>query len=447
MNINPLLFRLTFILILTFWGLTNQAQQSDQANAKRMQWFEDARLGIFIHWGIYAVDGIDESWSFFNHYLSHEDYMKQLNGFTAAKYNAAEWADVIKRSGAKYAVLTSKHHDGIALWDTGCNDLSVVKKTPAARDLVDPFVKELRKKGIKTGLYYSLLDWSHPDYPNFTRTEKRYETDSVRWNRFVDFNFCQLEELSRRFKPDLFWFDGDWEQPAEKWRARELSQQLRSWNKDVILNSRIQGYGDYATPEQGLPVTKPAERYWELCMTMNDSWGYQHNDLNYKTPNQIINIFVETISKGGNLLLDIGPKADGTIPPQQVEILSELGRWTNKHKEAIYGTRAGIVPGHVHAPTALNRDGDILYLYLPYKPIGPVAIKGLRNKINRIWVVGNGTKLNWDIKMKQYWSAVPGIVYIDVPESTLDKEVTVIAVLLDGKVDLYRESGQVIESN
>lgn len=435
------------LITLLFLYSVSFAGESEEEKQKRMQWFEDAKLGIFIHWGIYAVNGIDESWSFHNQYISHEDYMKQLAGFTAANYNADTWAKLFRESGAQYAVLTAKHHDGVSLWDTRCNDLNTVKKTPAGKDLVEPFVKALRKNGLKTGLYYSLLDWSHPDYPNFTRTEKRYTNDSIRWNRFIDFNFCQLEELSLKFKPDLFWFDGDWEASAEAWRAKELSGQLRTWNKDVILNSRIQGYGDYATPEQGLPVTRPAERYWELCMTMNDSWGYQHNDNNYKSPNQVINIFVETISKGGNLLLDIGPKADGSIPEEQVNILKELGRWTNKHKEAIYGTRAGIPADHFHGPTALNQKGDILYLYLPYKPIGTVVLKGIKNKINRIWVVGNGTKLSWDIKMKQYWSSVPGLVYIDVPDVTLDKDVTVIAVLLDGKIDLYRETGQVIISN
>ena len=422
-------------------------QKVDPDKEKRMQWFEDAKLGIFIHWGIYSVNGIDESWSFFNDYISYDDYMKQLDGFTAKNYDPAAWAKLISESGAKYSVLTTKHHDGVALWDTHCGDLSVVKKTPAGKDLVTPFVKELRKNDLKVGLYYSLLDWSHPDYPNKTREIKRYENDSVKWNRFVDFNFCQLEELSKQFKPDLYWFDGDWEQSAEKWKAKELSGKLRDWNKNVILNSRIQGYGDYSTPEQGLPVTRPASRYWELCMTMNDSWGYQHNDHNYKTPNQVIRILVDCINKGGNLLLDIGPKADGTIPEEQVNILKELGRWTNKHAEAIYGTRAGIPYEHYYGPTATNKDGNILYLYVPHKPNGSLVLKGIKNKINRMWVVGNGTKLNWDVKMKQYWSAVPGIVYIDVPEKVLDPQVTVIAVLLDGKVDLYRESGQVIESN
>ena len=437
----------TLLSILIFL-ITNQLFSQELTHEeKRMQWFEDAKLGIFIHWGIYAVNGIDESWSFYNGYISHDDYMKQLKGFNATNYNPSEWAQLIKESGAKYAVLTTKHHDGVALWDTKCGNLDVVEKSPAGKDLVQPFVKELRKNDVKVGLYYSLLDWSHPDYPNKTRIEKRYETDSVKWRRFVDFNFCQLAELADKFNPDLYWFDGDWEQSAENWKAKELSEMLRSQNKNVILNSRIQGYGDYATPEQGLPITRPDSRYWELCMTMNDSWGFQHNDKNYKTPNQVINILVDCINKGGNLLLDVGPKADGTIPEEQVNILKELGRWTNKHSEAIYGTRAGIPSDHFYGPTALNNTGDILYLYLPYKPNGQIMLKGIKNKINRIWVVGNGTKLNWDIKMKQYWSAVPGIVYIDVPEKVLDEQVTVIAVLLDGKVDLYREKGQVIESN
>lgn len=437
----------TLFTILIILCTTPLFSQKPADTEKQMQWFEDAKLGIFIHWGIYAVNGIDESWSFYNGYISHENYMSQLTDFTAKNYKPDEWAKLIKSSGARYAVLTTKHHDGVALWDTKCGDLDVVEKSPAGKDLVKPFVSELRKNDVKVGLYYSLLDWSHPDYPNKTRTEKRYETDSVKWNRFVGFNFCQLGELSQQFNPDLYWFDGDWEQSAENWKARELSEMLRNQNRNVILNSRIQGYGDYATPEQGLPVTRPDNRYWELCMTMNDSWGYQHNDKNYKTPNQVINILVDCIGKGGNLLLDIGPKADGSIPDEQVNVLKELGRWTGKHAEAIYGTRAGIPAGHFYGPTALSKSGDILYLYLPYKPIGQIMLKGIKNKINRIYVVGNGTKLNWNIKMKQYWSAVPGIIYIDVPEKVLDEQMTVIAVLLDGKVDLYREKGQVLESN
>ncbi|MCD4723952.1 MAG: alpha-L-fucosidase, partial [Bacteroidales bacterium] len=186
------------------------------------------------------------------------------------------------------------------------------------------------------------------------------------------------------------------------------------------------------------PITRPKDEYWELCMTMNDSWGFQHNDLNYKTPNQIIRIFVDCISMGGNLLLDIGPKADGTIAEEQVNILKELGRWTNKHSDAIYGTKAGIPHEYFYGLTALSADKKTLYLFVDGKPNGPLMVKGLKNKVNRIWVVGNGTKLSYDIKMKAYWSAKPGILYIDIPDEVLDSEVTVISILLDGEIDLHK---------
>jgi alpha-L-fucosidase len=338
--------------------------------------------------------------------------------------------------------MTTKHHDGVALWDTKQNDLSVVKKTPAARDLVTPFCNAVRENGMKVGLYFSHLDWSHPDYPHFTRTEKRYEKDQVRWERFVKFQRAQIEEISTTFRPDLLWFDGDWDYSAEEWRAKETREMISRWLPQVIVNSRINGYGDYSTPEQGVPISRPNSRWWELCMTMNDSWGYQGNDTNYKTPNQIIRIFVDCISMGGNLLLDIGPKEDGTIPPEQVAILRELGRWTGKHKEAIYGTVAGIPKDYFYGPTALSKDRSILYLYLLDRPVGPVLVKGLKNKVNSVWVVGNGTKLNTKIMMKAWWSQIPGLVYIDVPSTVLDPQVTVLGVRLDGPVDLYRESGK-----
>lgn len=441
--------RSTLVIILALLSSLLNAQHTENAEQKavRMQWFKDAKLGIFIHWGIYGVNGIDESWSFFNGYISHADYMKQLDGFTAKNYDPTKWAELIAESGARYTVLTSKHHDGVALWDTQQDHYNVVDHTPAGKDLVGPFARAIRKKGLKLGLYYSLLDWSHPDYPNFTRQTKRYTKDAVRWAQFTEFNFEQIKEISAKYKPDLYWFDGDWEQSASAWKAPEIREVLFKDNPQTIINSRLQGHGDYATPEQGLPVSKPPQTYWELCMTMNDSWGYQSNDHNYKTPNQIIRIFVDCISMGGNLLLDIGPDADGKIPDEQVGILKELGRWTHKHAEAIYGSEAGISKDHFYGPTALSKDRSILYLFLDNKPNGPISIKGLKNKINRIWVVGNGTKLNYDIKMKQYWSAVPGILYVEVPEDVQDEQVTVIAVLLDGPVSLFGSEVKAIESN
>ena len=423
------------------------AQEDSLRKEKRMAWFAEAKLGIFIHWGIYAVKGVSESWSFYNNYLPHEEYMKQAEGFTASKYDPETWAKLIKESGARYTVITTKHHDGVALWDTQAGDLSVVKSTPAARDVLAPFVKAVRRQGLKVGFYYSLLDWSHPDYPNKTKTETRYKDDPERWARFVRFNFAQLKELNKKWKPDLFWFDGDWEQSAEAWNAKGIVDMLRSSNPNVIINSRIQGYGDYATPEQGVPVTRPADKYWELCMTMNDSWGYQPTDQNYKTPQMLLRTFVDCLSMGGNLLLGIGPREDGSIPDEQVAILKAFGRWIDKHKEAVYETRAGIPSEHFQGYTTLNPAGDILYLYIPYRPNGPLEIKGLMNKVHRVWVVGNGAILPFKVHNKNYWNDVPGNLYIDVPEQVLDENITVIALLLDGPIRLYRGAGQVITIN
>jgi alpha-L-fucosidase len=451
-----------------------------QENA-RMNWFKNAKLGIFIHWGIYAVNGIDESWSFYNEYLPYDEYIKQLHSFTAENYDPQAWAKLIKESGAKYAVMTSKHHDGVALWQTDDGILDVVNMTPAGRDLVGPYCEALRAEGIKVGLYYSLIDWSFIDYPNFTKTQKRYIEDSVRWGRFTDFNLGQIREISTKFNPDLVWFDGDWEHGAEQWHAAEIRELLLENNPDVIINSRLQGYGDYATPEQGIPVSRPKSEYWELCMTMNDSWGYQQNDKNYKSANLIIRIFADVIGMGGNLLLDIGPKADGTIPEEQVSILQELGAWTSKHSEAIYGTQAGVPKDCYYGPSTLSADSTILYLFVPTnskfqipnskqiqnqeskiqnenhqtskspnQPISQspnpptdlpscsptVLIKGVTNKISAIWVVGNGTKLDQITWLKPWWSGNPGLIEISIPEEALDAEMTVIAVLLDGKIAL-----------
>jgi alpha-L-fucosidase len=416
----------------------------------RMQWFKDAKLGIFIHWGIYAVNGIDESWSFYNEYLPYDEYMKQLDGFTALNYDPEAWASLIKESGAKYAVMTSKHHDGVALWDTKQGDLGVVKKTPAGRDLVGPFCEALRAEGIKVGLYYSLIDWSHPDYPNFTKTQKRYTDDSLRWERFSEFNLGQINEIAANFNPDLFWFDGDWEHKAETWHASEIREMLIRNNNNVIINSRLAGYGDYATPEQGIPVSKPEAEYWELCMTMNDSWGFQPNDKNYKSAGLIIRIFADVIGMGGNLLLDIGPKEDGSIPEEQLLILQELGTWTSKHSEAIYGTSAGIPKDCYYGASTLSKDSTVLYLFVPtvrtmeqpgpntvipsYSPT--VLLKGVTNEISTIWAVGNGIKPEQKTWLKPWWSGNPGLIAIEIPREAQDALMTVIAVQLEGKIAL-----------
>lgn len=612
-----MLTRKTLIFLLLSLTYTNLKAQQNKPDEK-MGWFADAKLGIFIHWGIYAVNGVSESWSFYNNYLNHDAYLQQLNGFSALKYNPQEWVKLIKESGAKYAVITTKHHDGVALWDSkAAGATTTVKNSASKKDLITPFVNNLKMAGLKTGLYFSLPDWSYPDYDIFTREKKRYDfkRNQKRWNTFLNYYQTQLKELSNQFKPDLLWFDGDWEHTADEWQTEKVSTLLKSENPHIIINSRLDKHGDYETPEQGVPVVRPASKYWELCYTMNDSWGFQPYDQHYKSSNIIIRTLVDCISMGGNLLLDIGPKADGTIAPEQVQILKDLGRWTNKYAEAIYETQAGIPERHFAGKTSLSKDRKTLFLYIDYKtnqgirlkgiksnvksmqliggkavkytkiddleyllnvspndsdqdvtvvkvnfeapiilaeagnenisiedlfnvhtkldlstyklqklssvldkgknifnttnltadgmnfnaqvkpldqkvhnwvskhaealhktiagipeghypgktvlsadkqtlylfvegqPTGPIAIKGLENNISRIRIVGEGTMLNHEVYNKLYWSKVPGIVYIDIPKDKLDDRLTVIAVLLDGPIKLYRENISAIESN
>ncbi len=440
--------RNTFLSItlgfLALAPLASFAQKNiDPAAIKeKMQWFADAKLGIFIHAGIYAVNGIDESWSFHNRKISHADYMKQLQGFTLKNYNAAQWADLVQESGARYAVITTKHHDGVAMYDTKMNNLSIVKATPAKQDMIKPFFAELRKRNIKCGAYFSLIDWSDSNYPGFLKDSGRYtlSKDYDRWNRFRTFFQGQIREIGSLFNPDLWWFDGDWEHSAEEWEAQKVRNMILANNPNAIINGRLQGYGDYETPEQNFPISRPSFNWWELCMTTNDNWGF-HHDNNWKTPYEVITIFVDAVSNGGNLLLDMGPKADGTIPDEQVNILKELGAWNRKHGEAIFNTLGGLPQGHFYGPSTLSKDSTTLYLFLHGKVNGPVMIKGLRNSIQEISVVGNGTKLKPKVVGKISWSPVPGLVYIDVPGSVADKYVTVLKVRLDSAISLYKGQG------
>lgn len=430
-------FILIFLDIIT--GI--QAQTNPPAtDTGKMQWFSDAKLGIFIHWGIYSTGKTSESWEFHNRHISHKDYMAQINEFTAKNYKPEQWSSLIKATGAKYVVITSKHHDGVALWNTSMNDLSIPKKSPAKKDVLTPFVNQLRKDSLKVGLYYSLIDWTYPDYPGFLRDSSKYkiENDTARWARFLKLCHGQIAELLKAYNPDLLWFDGDWEHSAQEWQAEKIRQMILASNPRTIINGRLQGYGDYATPEQSFPVTRPALKNWELCMTTNDSWGYYIGDNAYKTPYEIISIFVDCISLGGNLLLDIGPREDGTIPEEQQFQLTELGKWTYKHSEAIFGTLGGLPQGYFYGPTTLSKDSCSLYLFLQGKQSGNIILKGIINDIKSIEVVGTKTKLSHKVIGKMSWLEVPGLVYIDVPEGVLDQYMTVLKVKFDKPVSLYK---------
>ena len=412
-----------------------------------MTWFTDARLGIFIHWGIYSEGNGSESWAFRKGETPYETYMDQAKTFTAAKYKPEQWAELFKAAGARYAVLTAKHHDGFALWDTAQGKLNAKDDSPAGRDLVGPYCDALRQNGLKVGLYFSHLDWSHPDYASVLNQDDVSERDRTNrfsypqgpenpkaWNRFLGFHDAQIREICERFHPDLLWFDGDWERTAEQWKMPELRRHLKEWDPGGILNSRMQGYGDYQTPEQALPVIAP-KGPWELCMTINDSWGYQKSDTNFKTVRQCVRLLTECASLGGNLLLDVGPKSDGSITPEQEKVLRGLGRWTQKHAEALYGTIAGISKEYYYGPSLLSKDRTVLYLVCYDHPADGLYVKGIRNAIKRVSVVGGG-ELKYHRFMIALWANQPGILIVDLPEDAMDPDATMIKVELEGPLTM-----------
>ncbi|MEG2373235.1 MAG: alpha-L-fucosidase [Niameybacter sp.] len=426
------------------------------------QWFTDAKLGIFIHYGIYAVKGVSESWSFYHNRLTHEEYLDQLNGFTAKNFDADKWADLIEKSGARYAVLTSKHHDGVAMFDTQYSDLSVVKRSPAKRDIVKEFNAAIQKRGIRTGVYFSLIDWSHPDYasvypggqvPEDLTSMNKYTgptdgiQDEARWENFIQFNRNQLGELLTNYgQVDLLWFDGDWERSAQQWGLPEFKTYLQSFNEDIIINSRFCGHGDYKTPEQGIPITRP-EGAWEFCTTINRSWGYQPRDTHYKTLKQILRMFTDCISMGGNMLLDIGPMEDGTVPPQQEEILLGIGKWIHEHEEAVFDTEEGIMPRYWAGGSTLSKDKKTLYLFVHDTPQESLCLKGLSTPIKRISVVHSGKELTHVIHGGVPWFNIPGTTWINITPEDAHEHITVVKVELEDEIDMYGGSGAVVTHN
>lgn len=400
-------------------------------------WFEEAKLGIFIHYGIYSVNGVPESWYFrYDALRKYKPYMKQLNGFTASKYDPEAWAKLFHEAGARYAVLTTKHHDGVALFDTKQCSMSVVKKTPAGRDLVAPYCDALRKEGLRVGLYFTQCDWANPEYSCKDWRPVQYAYDKFfnkgrDFEHFKAFHRAQLKELLTNYgQVDLLWFDGDWERSQEDWDMKGLRAYLDNLSPKTVINSRIGSYGDYATPEQQIPCAKP-EGPWEYCMTINDSWGWQPQDNHYKTAGQIIRIFTEVITMGGNLLLDVGPKEDGTIDPRAQEALRGLGKFTKSNEKAIWGTD-GFSNGMFLGGSTISKDKKTLYFF-QFEPLhGPTMIERLGQKIKKISLVASGEKLCYKQQGDTVW--------VDVPKDAFDENIAVLAVELESAYEGEEES-------
>jgi len=424
----------------------------------KLEWFETAKLGIFLHWGIWSVDCTAVS-NCINHpptpgLLDAKVYYTQLPRWHAENYDPSAWAEIFRKAGAKYTILTTKHHDGVALWDTKApGGVDVVDQGGVKRDLLAPWVAAMRKEGLKIGFYFSDADWGNPDYasmpppPNQAAENRNAQTfplsysekeEPERWARFLKYRDIQIKELLQ-YKPAIWWFDGCWERTSEQWNAPSYVDLLLKNDPNVIFGRMVQkfpGTITYTTPETVMPLTTPTGP-WELCLTSSDTWSYVATDKQDKNAELLVKIFSEMIGRGGNLLLNIGPKADGTLPENEVKQLLRMGEWIQRNAEAIYPTFGGEEFGfsflRFFGPTTVAPDGKALYLFVDGQPNDSMIVRGIVSKIRKAEVLSTGEDL--DFRRLPGNGRWPGYYVIKTPKSP-DPLMTVIKLSFDDVIEL-----------
>ncbi len=372
---------------------------------KRIQWYKDARFGMFIHWGLYAIPARGE-WVRSNEEITKEEYMNYFYEFNPQNFDPAQWAKAAKAAGMKYVILTAKHHDGFCLFDSKYTKFKSTN-TQLKKDIVKEFTDAVRKEGLKVGLYFSLLDWFHNDYPHYgdkfhpMRNNKNYTNENRDFNSYLKYMHNQVEELCTNYgKIDILWFDFSYDDMrGEKWKATELIKMVRKHQPDVIIDNRLEVsgegkgslamcnptpyHGDFVSPEQIVPpegVTNinGEPLMWESCVTMNNNWGYHGTDNNFKSGEMLIKKLVECVSKGGNMLLNVGPDANGNIPPQSMKILDEIGQWMNKNSASRYKCGPSGLPKPDYGRITADMGGNIKYVHVFENTIGPLPLPGFK---------------------------------------------------------------------
>jgi alpha-L-fucosidase len=391
------------------------ALPGDADRDRRMAWWRQAKFGMFIHWGLYSVLGRHE-WAMEMEGIPVAEYEKLALRFTPKPNAARDWARLARRAGQKYMVLTTKHHEGFCLFNTQYTDYCAPKQA-CGRDLVKEYVEAARAEGLRVGFYHSLMDWHHPD-------GARCATDEAARRRFVDYVHGQVRELMTNYgKIDVLWYDVAWPLDAAGWESEKMNEMVFKLQPDIIVNNRNKLPGDFSTPEQRIQAEEGG-RAWEACMTMNDSWGYQRADDNWKTPKTIVRNLATCARGGGNYLLNIGPRADGSIPEESVRILTAVGGWTERNGEAIYQTERCQVNRSAFA--GFTRKGNTLYIHVHFWPGDTVAVGGLRTQVKSARLLAGGR----DIPFHQDPFRVR---FTGLPQTAPDDPVTVIAAECDAE--------------
>ena len=431
------------------------AAQAD--HDRRMGWFRDARFGMFIHWGLYAVPagqwdgkpvGSAGEWILNTAKIQPTEYMKLQTQFNPINFNADEWVRIAKLAGQKYIVITSKHHDGFALWDSKVSSFDVMG-TPFKRDILLELARACERGGIQLCFYHSIMDWTHDDYIPHRAWDPRGD-ESADFDRYVGYMKQQLKELvgGKYGKIGILWFDGEWEDSWTHRHGLDLAKYVRSLDPDIIINNRVDKgragmagmtsagdwAGDYGTPEQEIPSTGIAGADWETCMTMNDTWGFKSDDHNWKSSDEMIRMLCDIASKGGNFLLNVGPQADGRIPGESIERLMRIGAWMETNGDAIYGSSASPfvrLPWGRCTRKSLPDGSTRLYFHVFDWPQSADAkgnslfIPGLNNEIRSVRLLGDTAFVSKPTRQAEGWS-------ITLPVVAPDQVSSVIAVDIVG---------------
>ncbi len=409
-----LLFAVAALMISSCTNVSDKAAPADDY----MEWWRDARFGMFIHWGLYAVPAGEWEGS-----TNHAEWirttaqipLKTYDGFLArfnpVDFNAAEWVSMAKDAGMKYIVITSKHHDGFCLFDSEYTEFDVMS-TPFKRDIMKELSDACASEGINMSWYHSIMDWHHPDYLPRRNWETERSADGAQIERYIEYMKNQLAELTSNYGDiGVLWFDGEWESTWTHEMGIDLYDYVQSLQDGIIINNRVdkgrqgmQGMtssednfrGDFGTPEQEIPATGLSGVDWETCMTMNNHWGYNKFDDNWKSEKDLIQKLVDIASKGGNFLLNVGPKADGTFPQESIDRLKAIGDWMDIYSESIYGTSASPFISLDWGRCTVKERGKNSRLFLhvfEWPEDGKLVVPGLKNRVTTACVMDGMEKL------------------------------------------------------
>ena len=424
--------------------MDKRTADSDKERSRRLEWLGEARFGLFVHWGIYAaaagfwkgkpIHGAGE-WMMYNGKIPVAEYEHLADGFNPVRFDADQWVRLAKAAGMKYIVITAKHCDGFAMYASEVSKYNIIDATPFGRDPLRELEEACGRHAVRLGFYYSHdWDWHEPDALGYDNTWDFPDRGKKVQDRYIDGkSIPQVAELVTRYHPHIIWFDVPTSVTPE--HSRRFVETIRAKLPDCIINDRVgNGLGDYGTPEQFIP-TRGEDRVFEVCMTMNDTWGFKKDDTNWKTPRTIIRNLVDIASKGGNYLLNVGPKADGTIPNASVRVLQEVGRWMDANAESIHGSSASPLPALPWGRCTVKP--ECLYLHVfDWPESGKLLVPGLRNAPKSVSLAADSGK------HQITWTRLgPADLVLDLdaallPAHALDAADTVIRVEYAGELDV-----------